>query len=346
MTSLPRVDWATAAATAARLAPAGPVPAPAEAAAVVADLRDASVRAQAYVRELTLLAPPGGRWTYVVDRASWIRANLASFAEVFDDPADSIAGATWATGATGATGATELAASPGPFGRLASGVARARDVSAGVAAGAVLSALSPRVLGQFDVFHGVSARTAAGDRAGDHGRLLLVAPNIHGLTLRLGLVGADFRLWVCLHEETHRVQYGQAPWMAGHLADLVRTAVSAGPAAADRATDGITALMSVVEGHADVVMDEVGPQVIPTLHTIRARFDKRREGRPGLARILGRLLGMEKKLAQYREGAVFCRSVQRAVGVEGFNRVFDAPETLPTLAEVRDPDRWVRRMGL
>lgn len=307
MSSLPRVDWATAAATAARLTPAGPVPGPAEAAAVVADLRDASVRAQAYVREITRMDPPGSRRTYVIDRGSWIRADLAGFAEVFDGPDQA-------------------------------GSARIREASAGVMAGAVLSALSPRVLGQFDVFHGLA------DPAVDRGRLLLVAPNIHAITGKLGLDGADFRLWVCLHEETHRVQYGRAPWLADRLAELVRVAVSAGPAASDHATDAITALMSVVEGHADVVMDQVGPQVIGTLPTIRARFDKRREGRPGLARILGRLLGMEKKLAQYREGAVFCRSVQRLAGVEAFNRVFDSPDLLPSLAEVRDPDSWIRRV--
>ncbi|QGF23928.1 zinc-dependent metalloprotease [Raineyella fluvialis] len=318
MSSLPRVDWATAAATAGRLTPPGSAPAPAEASAVVADLREASVRAQTYVRDITRMDPPGQRRTYVVDRPSWVRANLGSFAEVFTDPAD-----------------------PAPRHAIAPpsvSVERVRAVSTGAMAGAVLAALSPRVLGQFDVFHGLSAP------AGERGRLLLVAPNIHGIGQRLGLEGPDFRLWVCLHEETHRVQYGQAPWLAGHLAQLVRTALTGDHRAADAATDAITALMSVVEGHADVVMDEVGPQVIPTLRTIRDRFDKRREGRPGLARILGRLLGMEKKLAQYREGAVFCRSVQRLAGVEGFNRVFDGPDQLPTLGELRDPDRWVRRV--
>ncbi len=324
MSSLPRVDWATAAATAARLTPVGPTPGPAEAAAVVTDLRDASVRAQRYVREITRMDPPGPRRTYVVDRGSWIRANLASFAEVFDGP-DGVDRADRA----------DRADRGGP-GRAA--LDRARGASTGAVAGAVLAALSPRVLGQFDVFHGLTEPHA------DRGRLLLVAPNVHSITHRLGLDGADFRLWVCLHEETHRVQYGRAPWLAGRLADLVRTAMTAEGDASDRATDDIAALMSVVEGHADVVMDEVGPQVIPTLPTIRARFDKRREGRPGLARILGRLLGMDQKLAQYRDGAVFCRSVQRLTGVEGFNRVFDSPDLLPTLAEVGDPDAWVRRV--
>lgn len=263
--------------------------------------------------------PPGDRPTLVVDRQSWIRGNLDSLAPVLADLAEPTTGRFRTSG-------------------LGRRVGAVREGSAGAMVGTVLAVLAPRVLGQFDVFHGLR------DEFGQ-GRLLLVAPNIHGIGHRLGLVPADFRLWVCLHEETHRVQYQQAPWLAGHLADLVRTAMTARGEEADRATDGITAMMSVVEGHADVVMDQVGPQVIPTLRTIRARFDKRREGKPGLARILGRLLGMEKKLQQYREGADFCRAVQATVGVDGFNRVFDEPRTLPDLDELRHPATWVARVG-
>lgn len=318
MSSVPRVSWNTAATTAVRLVPSGPAPAPDDAAAVVAGLRDASLRAHRHVRELTGLEAPGEHTTLVVDRPSWIRGNLDSFSGVLDE---------W----------TEA-----PSGRFASsglgrGWGRVREDSAGRVVGGVLAALAPRVLGQFDVFHALSGPDG-------RGRLLLVAPNIHGIGHRLGLVPADFWLWVCLHEETHRVQYGRAPWMAGHLAGLVRTAMVGDDREADAATDAITALMSVVEGHADVVMDQVGPEVIPTLRTIRTRFDRRREGKPGLARILGKLLGIEKKLQQYREGAAFCREVQERVGVAGFNRVFEAPGLLPDLHELRHPNAWVDRM--
>ncbi|SDC06463.1 putative hydrolase/uncharacterized protein, coenzyme F420 biosynthesis associated [Raineyella antarctica] len=320
MSSVPRVSWETAATTAVRLVPPGPTLPVTEAAAVVAGLREASERAQAYVRDLTRMDPPGERPTLVVDRASWIRGNLDSFAGVLDD---------LHRPATG-----RLATSA-----LGRGVRAVRDGSTGAMVGGVLAVLAPRVLGQFDVFHGLGGST-------DHGRLLLVAPNIHGIGHKLGLDPADFRLWVCLHEETHRVQYQRAPWLADHLAGLVRTAMSGSDREVDAATDGITAVMSVVEGHADVVMDQVGPGVIPTLRSIRARFDKRREGRPGLARIIGKLLGMESKMQQYREGAAFCRAVQAEIGVDGFNRVFEAPGELPDLHELRHPHAWVERTGL
>ena len=319
MSSVPRVSWAQAATTAVRLIPPGLTPAADETAAVVAGLREASERAQGFVRELTRMDPPGERATLVIDRASWVRGNLDSFATVLDD---------WHEPATGRF-ATSV---------VGRGWVRVREDSAGTLIGGVLAALAPRILGQFDVFH------ALGDPAGQ-GRLLLVAPNIHGIGHKLGLDQEDFWLWVCLHEETHRAQYGRAPWMAGYLAGLLHTAMTGSHREVDAATDAITALMSVVEGHADVVMDQVGPKVIPTLRTIRARFDNRREGGPGLARILGKLLGMEKKMQQYREGAAFCREVQASVGIDGFNRVFDAPDRLPDLRDLRRPAGGVERVG-
>ena len=320
MSPVPRISWETAATTAVRLVPPGPTPGPREAARVVADLRRAAEQARGHVREITRLDVPGDGATLVVDRASWIRANLDSFAPVVDD------------------------LHVPPSGRLATsalgrGWGRLGEESAGHLVGGVLAALAPRVLGQFDVFHALHG-------AGGAGRLLLVAPNIHAIGQRLGLVAGDFRLWVCLHEETHRLQYARAPWLAPHLAGLVGTAMVGSDSEVDSATDAITALMSVVEGHADMVMDQVGPGVIPTLPTIRTRFDRRREGRPGLARILGRLLGMEKKLQQYKEGAAFCRHVQQQVGIDRFNRVWDAPERLPDLYELRHPEAWVQRVGL
>lgn len=318
MSSVPRISWETAASTAVRLVPPGPAPDRMEGAAVVAALRRAADEARGHVQAVTRLEAPGEGATLVVDRASWIRANLDSFAPVIDE---------LHVPSTGRFASTAL-------GR---GVVRLREESTGRVVGGALAVLAPRVLGQFDVFH------ALGSGQGQ-GRLLLVAPNIHGIGERLGLVADDFRLWVCLHEETHRVQYGRAPWLAPHLAGLVSTAMTAADDEVDRATDAITALMSVVEGHADVVMDQVGPDVIPTLRTIRRRFDSRREGRPGLARILGRLLGMEKKLEQYRVGATFCREAQQRTGIDGFNRIWQGPDMLPDLDELRDPARWVRRV--
>jgi coenzyme F420 biosynthesis associated uncharacterized protein len=102
--------------------------------------------------------------------------------------------------------------------------------------------------------------------------------------------------------------------------------------------------MSLLEGHADVVMDGVGPQVIPSVGTIRRRFDERRKGVGTLDRILRRLLGVEAKMAQYRDGARFVRAVVDKVGMPEFNAVWAAPENLPTRSEIDDPDAWIARV--
>ena len=106
----------------------------------------------------------------------------------------------------------------------------------------------------------------------------------------------------------------------------------------------VTAVMSLLEGHADVVMDDVGPAHIPTVAQIRRTFTARRKGAGAPDRLLRRLLGLEAKMRQYRDGAVFVRGVHDAVGVEGFNAVWTSPETLPEPREIADPAAWVRRV--
>ncbi|HQH07996.1 MAG TPA: zinc-dependent metalloprotease, partial [Phycicoccus sp.] len=106
----------------------------------------------------------------------------------------------------------------------------------------------------------------------------------------------------------------------------------------------LTAIMSLLEGHADVVMDDVGPVLIPSVAEIRAKFTERRKGAGALDKILRRLLGLEAKMAQYRDGAVFVRGVQDRVGVDGFNAVWTSPDTLPLPEEIADPQAWVARV--
>ena len=107
--------------------------------------------------------------------------------------------------------------------------------------------------------------------------------------------------------------------------------------------DRVTATMSLLEGHADVVMDGVGPEVVPSVATIREKFQRRRAGANSLDRTVRRLLGIEAKMRQYRDGAKFVNAVVDQVGMSGFNRVWESTETLPTLEEITDPVAWVRR---
>jgi coenzyme F420 biosynthesis associated uncharacterized protein len=232
----------------------------------------------------------------------------------------------------------------------------------GAEVGGLLGFMAGKVLGQFDPFHE------------PHGRLLLVAPNVVHIERELQANPQDFRLWVCLHEETHRVQFTAVPWMREHLfaqftalAETVEPqrfldegvqriveAVKSGQGGSvldllgspeqKAILDRVTGVMSLLEGHADVVMDGVGPDVIPSVASIRAKFTERRKGVGTLDRLLRKLLGLEAKMAQYRDGAAFVRAVVDKVGMDGFNSVWATADNLPTLAEIHDPDSWVARV--
>jgi coenzyme F420 biosynthesis associated uncharacterized protein len=207
-----------------------------------------------------------------------------------------------------------------------------------------------------------------------------VAPSIVDIERSLELDSSDFRLWVCLHEETHRVQFGAVPWLTEHFRGLITRTLDtfdeATPtdrlsallaelisAIGQRRTpdlmtalqtpeqraivDEMTGLMSLLEGHADVVMDEAGPAVVPSVAAIRRRFEGRRSSQSsarGADAIWRKALRMDAKLRQYHEGAVFVRALMDNGGMVSVNRVWDAPENLPSLDEIRRPDAWLERM--
>ncbi|WP_448631240.1 zinc-dependent metalloprotease [Cellulomonas soli] len=371
------VDWDAAARLAGRMSPPGPTAGPAQLTELVAELRAGAARTAEHASRASRLVPADGRApqdvsrVLVVDRPGWARANTQVFAAMLDgvDPA------VWA----------------GEDGRAPSLAARA-GATAEVAG--VLALLSGKVLGQYDPFSA---------RAGEPGRLLLVAPNVLQVERSLDLVPADFRVWVALHEQTHALQFAAAPWLAGHLrarmssllSDLgvsVRSVVHAATAArraerddadapgptaawptptealttlvralrdptvdlthllppAQRAVvDEVGAVMALLEGHADVTMDAAGRGLVPSVRQLRARFEARRDRASqahGPARVLRRVLGLDAKLAQYRDGAVFVRAVRRAVGIDGLNAVWTEPALLPSPAEIADPAAWVRRV--
>ncbi|GAA4361534.1 zinc-dependent metalloprotease [Angustibacter luteus] len=341
------VDWDLAAATARRLAGTGPVVEPDEAAAVVAELRRCAVESRGHVEAITgLSAPDDDPVVLVVDRARWVEANLRTLRAMLLPVVDKMA-------------AHRRTSGTGVFATVGGKVT-------GAEAGGLLAFLSGKVLGQYDIAPGATPR------------LLLVAPNLVNVERQMGVDPSDFRLWVCLHEETHRVQFTAVPWLRQHLieqatslagdlapdpASLVSTLedaarrlpevlrgeggslidLFAGPEQRERLR-GITATMSLLEGHADVVMDEVGPSVVPSVATIRARFTARRAGVDPFDRLLRRLLGLEDKMRQYRDGASFVRGVVDKVGMDGFNAVWTSPETLPSPQEVADPAAWVARV--
>jgi coenzyme F420 biosynthesis associated uncharacterized protein len=349
------VDWELAAATAARLARPGPDVSREEAADVVESLRAAAATAQGHVRDYTgLVAPTSEAPVLIVDRPSWCRANTEGLRELLA-PVAAILHAKRPQ-----AGSVPILDQVGPK-------------VTGVETGALLAYVSTKVLGQYDPYW-------EGEEAGLRGRLLLVAPNIVQVQRELDLDPEEFRLWVCLHEETHRVQFTAVSWLTDHVRGQVAEFVEAADLDAsalgrrlrevleyligavrgeedDRTLidivqtprqrevlDRITAVMSLVEGHAEFVMDGVGPAVVPSVEVIRSKFQKRRENVTGIDRLIRRLLGLDAKLRQYRDGARFVRGVVDRVGMDGFNRVWESPATLPTLPEISDPASWITRV--
>ncbi|MFI6261283.1 zinc-dependent metalloprotease [Micromonospora sp. NPDC051006] len=340
------VDWDLAAATAGALGKSGPRVSYAEATEVVGDLRRLTEEAAGHVAEYTGLRaqvthPP----VRVVDRRDWAATNIAGLREVISPLVGRLTGDKQPGALTEAIGS-----------RLT-----------GVQAGTVLAYLSGRVLGQYEVF------------SADPGQLLLVAPNIVEVERKLGADPRDFRLWVCLHEVTHRTQFTAVPWMRAYFLGEVQAFVDASSGSehvverlrrgvatlsdvirdpesrtsvldlvqtpAQRAVlDRLTALMTLLEGHAEFVMDGVGPQVIPSVDRIRAAFNRRRAAGNPVEKAIRRLLGVDVKMRQYAEGRTFVHGVVERVGMEGFNKIFGSPLTLPRLEEISDPAAWVARV--
>ncbi|WP_243056227.1 zinc-dependent metalloprotease [Nocardioides sp. SR21] len=337
------VDWSLAVSVGSRLAGEGPQIGRAEADTVVQELRDGANRSTGLVRDFTgLVAADRTAPILVVDRAGWVQANADGFATVLAPVVDKLT--------SGSKAPTGLARTVGS--RIT-----------GLEVGALLGFMAGKVLGQFDPFHAPA------------GRLLLVAPNIVHVERELDVDPHDFRLWVCLHEETHRVQFTAVPWMADHLlgemhaiadslepsgmledgvgrlAQALKGGKDGGSLVDAMSTpeqkeiiDRVTGVMSLLEGHADVVMDGVGPSVIPSVASIRKRFNKRRKGVGVLDRFLRRALGLDAKMAQYRDGAKFVRAVVDKAGMDEFNAVWAGPENLPSKGEIADPQAWITRV--
>ncbi len=342
------IDWSVAERTARSLAPTPPQVTPAEADAVVEELRSATERAAGHVAELTRLTEPAvTALTQVVDRPGWIAANTASLATVMDPLSQRLTDSR-------------------PPGRLTTAIG---GRVTGAQAGALLAFLSGKVLGQYEFF------------SMEKGQLLLVAPNIVSVERSLKVNPSDFRLWVCLHEVTHRVQFTGVPWLRQHMLDEVsalteaididpsavlerlRSALSELVKVARGQGDGsgvmsmlaseemraimdrVTGFMSLVEGHAEYVMNAVDPRVIPSQPQIEKRFATRRKrgGNP-FDRLIRTLLGLDAKTKQYIQGSSFVRAVVDQVGIDNFNTVWTSADTLPTKAEISAPADWVERV--
>lgn len=303
------IDWDVALSTAKTLTPAGPAVQAKKAALIVSQLREAADLGLHKAQRISSLQATGPAEVLVVDRAGWAKAVSQNFAAMMP----------------------QLPHSPPTV-----------PVIAGAELGAVLSILATRVLGQFDPYNG--------------SRLLLNAPTITQIRGEMNLNAKDFYLWIATHEQTHRLQFEAAPWIPGVMRETLATVFAeANGKTRSMAEIGermkslrqevgeLTSIMSVLEGHAMAVMNDVHD--IASIKTIRQRFAARGQNRGVVAIWLGKLLGMDAKARQYERGEKFVRHIVSEIGYDGFNRIFDARENFPSATELDTPAQWVARMA-
>jgi coenzyme F420 biosynthesis associated uncharacterized protein len=306
---------------------------------------DFAARVSAY----TGLMPSGGiPEIESIDRPRWIEANIATMQPLLDPMTK------------------RLGSGSGPLGPA---LRSTTQLLLGAQVGALTGVLSQRVLGQYDI----SLLDAECEP-----RLLLLAPNIAQAARNLSLDRDEFTSWVAIHEVTHAVQFGGAPWLRDHLGGMLRelldgmqVGVRFGglpgiPSAADLRSlvdrlrsgdllriglgeerwglvDRMQATMSLIEGHAEHVMDAVGADVLPSLEKMRTAMNRRRRNRAWPWRIVERLLGLEMKMRQYEVGRSFCDEVVQDSGPPALTRAWQSATMLPTMAELREPRLWLKR---
>jgi coenzyme F420 biosynthesis associated uncharacterized protein len=351
------VAWDLAARVAARVGGRPPVTSIAVQDRLEADFAELTAEAEGLVTAATgLRSFAGPARARVTDRAGWVNANIASFRRLLAPLLTRVESRLEETNAT-------------PFGRVVGPVGR---VVTATQIGSLLGWMSTRVIGQYDLL------LMEDDRPEDQDIVYYVGPNVLGLERRFAFPPREFRLWVALHELTHRAQFTGVPWMREHFLSLVESSVSAADpdpkrfveaikkaidlarAGRNPLDDGLMALiatpeqaealekvqglMSLLEGHGDVTMDRAATHRIPSAERFSEVLRQRRQQASVPVKLLQQIIGLDAKMRQYEEGEKFIAAVEASGGPALLSRVWEAPERLPAVGEIREPVRWIDRM--
>lgn len=341
------VDWRTASRVGGQVSGAGPRLSAIERAQLLEDFSVVVPEGEAIVEGFTGLSP--GTYAsrpWVMTRQQWLDANLRGFERILEPFAQKV-----------------LA------GREDGSSASVRRHVLGAQVGALLGYLGRRVFGQYDAFVPPD----------DDGLIYFVGPNIAGMERRHAFPPREFRLWIALHEVCHRLQFGGVPWLRGYLSGMVErylTSVEFDPRwLLDRVTNAIgevrrgqfqdrglgwffllmsedqremvrrmQALMSLLEGHATFVMNSVVREHLPQAVAFHRTLHERRN-KGGVEAAFQRVIGFDVKVRQYDQGERFVAGVVERVGMDRFNRIWEAPANLPTIEEIARPDDWVARVA-
>ena len=346
------IDWGLAEKVAVRGAGREPFADSYHYASLSTDFEELTAIAEDQVAETTgLRSLSGSARARVTDRQGWVRANIASFQRLLRPITDKL----------------DATVAASPFAPVASRVA-------GAEVGMILGWMSSRVLGQYDLL------VVEDENPEDQDIVYYVGPNIIGLEKRFAFPPREFRHWLALHEVTHRAQFTGIPWMRQHFLGLVQETVGSvdpdpkrltealGRLAADLRAgrnplddgglvailatpeqrlvlDQVAGLMSLLEGHGDVTMDRAGADQIPSAERFGQVLRQRRQQANPAAKLLQKVIGIDAKMKQYEQGEAFIESVERHGGTELLDVAWIDPGNLPSIAEIRDPDAWIARVG-
>jgi coenzyme F420 biosynthesis associated uncharacterized protein len=345
------VDWQLAQKVATRIATRGAPPPSYHYATLEPDFQRFTAEAEDLVAKTTGLAsqmgPARGR---VADRPMWIEANINSFQRLLRPVTEKIAGT-----------------------RKPGRVTEVMGKASGIEVGVLLGWMSSRVLGQYDLL------VIEDENPEDQDIVYYVGPNVLALERKHGFPPEEFRLWLALHECTHRAQFTGIPWLREHFLGLVnetiesvdpdpemlKTAVkrildsrkngddalAAGGLPALFASEEqlevlnrISGMMSLLEGHGDVTMDRAGEGRVPSADRFARTLRDRRNSARGFTRIFQKIIGLEAKLNQYQAGEAFIAEVEAAGGPALLERAWEGPQNLPSMDEIREPQLWIDRV--
>jgi len=345
------VDWDLARRVAIRISERRPSNSSYHYATLAPDFERFTAQAEQLVAEETgLHSHMGAARGRVADRPMWIEANIDSFQRLLRPLAGKLA--------------SKEKSFLGEFGIKASGAEM----------GMLLGWMAGRVLGQYDLL------IVEDENPEDQDMVYYVGPNVLALESKYGFPPEEFRLWLALHECTHRAQFTGIPWLRSHFLSLVnktlesvdpdpemfrdaaKKIIEARKSGEDLFEDGglptlftspeqretlnqISGMMSLLEGHGDVTMDRAGAKHITNADLFAQTFRARRNSAKGLTRIFQKIAGFEAKLNQYQAGENFIEEVESLGGTELLNRAWEQPDNLPNLDEIKSPQDWVNRIN-
>jgi len=345
------VDWALAERVAVKVAGREPFAQSYHYDSLEPDFTEFTSQAEELVAQTTgLRSLAGPARARVTDRAGWIRANIASFQRLLRPLIEKF----------------EQRMTSSTFSPIT-------QKAAGAEMGAMLGWMSTRVLGQYDLL------IIEDENPADQDLVYYVGPNVLALEKLFAFPPREFRLWLALHEVTHRAQFTGVPWMREHFLGLVSQsmdAVDPDPARFLAALDRVVAavrqganplddggimalvaspeqrevlnqiggLMSLLEGHGDITMDRAGEGLVPGAERFGRVLHQRRQNTRGITRLFQQLIGLEAKMNQYEQGEKFITAVESVGGTALLDHVWETPENLPSIHEIRDPDLWVARL--